>query len=168
MTRPRLQKAQLFTLRFMVLAALLALLTVGAPAISAKKARQPKPEDLVGVWIGFDSDELTFTRLDLRPDFTGFCARVSPADTVLHKYGVHGYRVTKWMLDGWKVVISLTPTDPNAESIYLNGHVALFSLRLEIGSPKGKWKQELLLWPESRIQASDRETKDKIDKLEKN
>src|SRR5436305_13777086 len=53
-------------------------------------------KDLVGIWIGFDSDQLTFTRLDLRLDSTGFCARVSPADTILHAQSVHVYRVTKW------------------------------------------------------------------------
>jgi hypothetical protein len=70
--------------------------------------------------------------------------------------------------DGWKVAIRLTPTDAKTEDIYLKGTVASFSLRLEIGGSNGKWKQELLLWPESRIQGSDRETKDKIDGLEKN
>jgi hypothetical protein len=168
MTLPRFQKIRLLTLRFMVLAALIALLTADASATSEKKARPPKPEDLVGVRVGFDSDELTFTCLDLRPDLTGFCARVSPPDTILHDNGVQGYRVTRWTLDEWKVVIQLTPTDRKTESIYLKGSVTSFSLRLEIGGSNGKWKQGLLLWPESRIQGSDRETKDKIDKLEKN
>ena|ERR1051326_4910311 len=75
-------------------------------ALATTRARLPKPETLIGVWLGFDEDELNFTRLDLRPDFTGFCARVSPADTILHEYGVEAYRVTKWNTDGWKLVIS--------------------------------------------------------------
>src|SRR5437764_254709 len=73
------------------------------------KATPPKPEDFVGVWIGFEQDELDFVRLDLRRDFTGYCARVSPADTSLHDYGVEAYRVTHWTLEDWKLVISLTP-----------------------------------------------------------
>jgi len=35
-------------------------------------------DDLANYRVGFDNDELTFTRLDLRADSTGFCARVSP------------------------------------------------------------------------------------------
>ena len=63
-----------------VLLALLALVgtslpVVHVPAIAGKtkKARPPMPEDLVGVWIGFWEDE-EFTRLDLRPEFTRYCA----------------------------------------------------------------------------------------------
>jgi hypothetical protein len=100
---PSFHKIHLPMLRFMALAALLAFLTADAPARSEKKVRPPKAQDLVGVWIGFDSDELTFTRLDLRPDFTGFCARVSPPDNILHDYGVQGYRVTRWTLTGGKL-----------------------------------------------------------------
>lgn len=43
-----------------------------------KKPTPPTAKDLVGVWVGFDSDLLTFTRLDLRADSTGFCASVPP------------------------------------------------------------------------------------------
>jgi hypothetical protein len=46
-------------------------------AAQDKRATPPSAKDLVGIWIGFDSDQLTFTRLDLRLDSTGFCARVS-------------------------------------------------------------------------------------------
>ena len=47
----------------------------------------PTAKDLVGAWIGIDSDQLTFARFDLRSDSTRFCARVSPADTILHDQG---------------------------------------------------------------------------------
>jgi hypothetical protein len=73
-------------------------------AAQDKRATPPSAKDLVGIWIGFDSDQLTFTRLDLRADSTGFCARVSPADTILHDQGVHVYRVTKWSVNGWNIV----------------------------------------------------------------
>ena len=53
-------------------------------AAADKKAIPPTVKELTGIWIGFDNDELTFTRLDLRSDLTGYCARVSPADTILH------------------------------------------------------------------------------------
>ena len=142
-------------------------LAAGFVAYATTKARPPKPEQLVGVWIGFDSDELEFTRLDLRPDFTGYCARVSPADTILHEYGVAGYRVTKWGVDEWKFIISLASTTTNAEPIYLRGRYNGFSLRLEVGGTNGRWKRDLVLHRESRMDGANQETRNKIKELEK-
>lgn len=136
-------------------------------AVANRPAKAPKPEEMAGVWIGFDSDGLEFTRLDLRADFTGYCARVSPADTVLHEHGVQGYRVTKWTVDGWKVVISLTPVDTKAEAVYLRGRFSGFSLRLEVGGADGKWKRDLVLYRESRTDAANQETRGKIKLLDK-
>jgi len=133
-----------------------------------KKATPPTAKDLVGVWIGFDSDELTFTRLDLRADSTGFCARVSPADTILHDQGVHVYRITKWSVSGWNIEIHMSPVS-NATGIgYVKGRIGLASLRLTIGGPEnGGWKEEPFLHPESRMMISNQETRDKIEEAAK-
>lgn len=144
---------------------------VGSQASGGTAGKKPTPptvKDLTGVWIGFDSDELTFTRLDLRPDMTGFCARVSPADTVLHQKGVHVYRVTKWSVKGWDIRIESSPMS-NATGVKdIKGRVGLASLALEISGPEnGGWNEKLSLHPESRIQASDQETKDAIENLER-
>ncbi len=148
-------------------------LAVGLPvvlftfiALAYKPARPPKPEQLVGVWIGFDEDQLNFTRLDLRADATGFCVRVSPADTSLHDYGVEGYRVAKWTMDNWKFNTTLTPATTNAEPVFLRGRYSIGSLRLEIGGSNGRWKRELLLFRESRLDGANQETKQKIKELE--
>jgi hypothetical protein len=82
----------------------------------SKKAKPPTVKELIGIWIGFDDDQLTFTRLDLRADSTGFCARVSPADTILHHQGVHVYRVTKWSANGWNIEIHMSP-ESNATAV---------------------------------------------------
>jgi hypothetical protein len=110
---------------------------------------------------------LEFTRLDLRQDFTGYCARVSPADTTLHEYGVDAYRVAKWTVEDWKFIISLTPSSTDAEPIFLRGRFNGFSLRLEVGGTNGKWKRDLVLYRESRIDGANRETKEEIAKQEK-
>lgn len=144
----------------------LLLVAVTLVAFASKKARPPKPEELVGVWVGFDSDELEFTRLDLRPDFAGYCARVAPADTILHKFGVDAYRVTQWTVDDWKFHINVTPTTTNSEAIYLRGRFNGFSLRLEVGGTNRQWKRDLILYRETRINASNHETKDKIKEME--
>jgi hypothetical protein len=135
-----------------------------------KRATPPTAKDLVGVWIGFDGDELTFTRLDLRADSTGFCARVSPADTILHDQGVHVYRITKWSVNGWNIEIRLSPVS-NATGIGdVKGRIGLASLRLTIGGPENGpgWKEEPFLHPESRIMISNQETRDRIEVEEKN
>jgi hypothetical protein len=133
------------------------------------KRPHPTAKELVGVWIGFDSDQLTFTRLDLHADSTGFCARVSPADTILHDQGVHVYRVTKWSVTGWIIEIHMTPVS-NATGVgYVKGRIGLASLELTIGGPEnGGWKEEPFLYPESRIMISNQETRDRIVEAEKN
>jgi hypothetical protein len=131
------------------------------------KATPPKPEELAGVWIGFEQDELDFVRLDLRSDFTGYCARVSPDDTTLYDYGVEAYRVPHWTLEDWKLIISLTPMTTNAEPIYLRGDSSGFSFDLEMGGMTNQWKRKLVLYRESRIDGANQETRDKIRELEK-
>jgi len=142
---------------------------IGSGVAQEKRATPPAAKDLVGVWIGFDNDQLTFTRLDLRADSTGFCARVSPADTILHAQGVHAYRITKWDVNGWNIEIHMSPIS-NATGVgYVRGRIGLASLRLTIGGPENAgWKEEPFLHPESRIMISNKETRDTIEAAEKN
>jgi hypothetical protein len=132
-------------------------------AREAKRATPPTAKELVGTWIGFDRDELTFTRLELHADSTGYLARVSPADTILHDYGVQAYRVNKWSVSDWNVAIDLTPISSNAEVLYLKGRAGMADLDLEIGGLNKRWKLKVLLYPESRIETSNRETKQVIE-----
>jgi hypothetical protein len=133
-----------------------------------KRATPPTAKDLAGVWIGFDQDDLTFTRLELHTDATGYCARVNPADTILHQYGVELYRVNRWSIEGWNLTFDLSPISSNAEPIYLKGRAGgIATLRLEIGGVKTKWKIGLVLDPESRIEVANEETKRAIEALQK-
>lgn len=154
--------------RVMASGALLALLVGCATPIPVCEWKVTPPEEktLVGAWIGFEQDELDFVRLDLRSNSTGYCARVSPADTSLHDYGVEAYRVSRWTMDGWKLVIRLTPITTNAEPIYLQGSYNGSSFDLEMGGANGQWKSRLALFRESRIDGANQETKDKIKELE--
>jgi len=149
------------------LALALSLSTVTAGA--AKLATPPTAKELVGVWIGFDRDQLTFSRLKLNQDSTGFLARVSPADTILHVSGVHVYRITKWRVDGWNIEIIVSPAS-NATSVgYIKGRIGLASMRLRIGGPEnGGWKEEPLLYRgvatnnfQSRDERQDRRSREK-------
>jgi hypothetical protein len=156
---------------FLLLIVVVALMSpqTGGGAVENKKPTPPTAKDLVGVWIGFDNDQLTFTRLDLRGDSTGFCARVSPADTILHDQGVHVYRITKWTVNGWDMEVQMSPVS-NATAVgYVKGRVGLASLRLTIGGPEnGGWKEEPFLQPESRIIISNQEGREGIEKAENN
>jgi len=69
-------------------------------------------------------------------------------------------------VERWKFVVSLTPVDTRNGSIYLRGRVSGHALELEVGGTDGKWKQKLVLNKESRIQASNLETKEKINMIE--
>ena len=130
-----------------------------------EKTRQ-KPEDLAGVWIGFDSDGLEFMRVELRADFTGYCARVSADEGVMREYGVEAYRITHWTVDDSKLTISLAPATTNAEPIYLRGKCFSPALDLEVGGTNEQWKRKLVLYRELRIDGANRETRDKIKELE--
>lgn len=150
-------------------AVLALLLVIGITTVAeAKRATPPTAKDLIGVWIGFDQDDLTFTRLELRADSTGYCARVSPSDTILHHYGVQLYRVDRWNIEGWNLTFDLTPISSNAEPVYLKGQAGgIATLKLEIGGLKNKWKLGLVLDPESRIEISNGETKRAIEVVQK-
>jgi hypothetical protein len=110
-------------------------------ASHANKPRPPKPEELVGVWIGFWEDG-QFTHLDLRNDFTGYGAFVAPVDTILHQQGSSIYRVTRWSIDCEKFAIDVTPIDSRLESIYLSGPAYSYALDLEVGGTKGEVERE--------------------------
>jgi hypothetical protein len=139
----------------------------GVPAVAsqAKKPRPPKPEELVGVWIGFWQDG-EFARLDLRKEFTGYCAFIAPPDSIIHQQGSSVYSVTRWSLDREKLTIDLTPIDSRLGSIYLTGR-AFDTLDLEVGGTNGKWKEKIVLRNETQIQSSNLETKEAIEKAEK-
>jgi hypothetical protein len=148
-------------------ALLTTIVLVGAASTScAKNATPPKPEDLIGVWVGFDDDELRFSRLDLRSDFTGYLARVSPSDTILHDIGVSVYRVTNWKVEGWNVSISLNAMTSNAESMQMRCRYNGSSLRLKISGTNGFWERNVILNREERETAANRETREKIQELE--
>jgi hypothetical protein len=53
------------------------------------------------------------------------------------------------------------------ENVYVKGRISRYELKLEVGGIDRKWKEKLVLNKESRIQASNLETKSKIDEAQK-
>jgi hypothetical protein len=151
----------------------------GSNASANKVAVPPPAKALIGVWIGFNSSNLTFTRLDLRADSTGFCALVSPASSVPRDKRVSIFRVEKWSVNGGNIEIQMSPLSNGAKVDYVRGYVNLsairltmsfFSIRLSERGPKKPrtWKEQFLLHSGSEIMSANHETKDEIAKLEKN
>jgi hypothetical protein len=70
---------------------------------------------------------------------------------------------------GWNIEIQMSPGS-NATAVgYVKGRIGLASLKLTIGGPEnGGWKEEPFLHPESRIMVSNQETREGIEKDEKN
>jgi hypothetical protein len=147
--------------------------------------RPSNAKDLVGIYIGYTESNLEFYRLDLRDDFTGYCATVSAPDISLHNYGVHAYRITSWKTKGWELVLDIEPLkervfskeidhityrnlSEKAEPIYMKGRVRSGKLLdLEVGEVNSDWHQRLLLLSENRLKIPSEETKIRIEELEK-
>jgi hypothetical protein len=138
----------------------------GPSTITACGMIPPTPDRLVGVWSGFDSGDLVFYRLDLRRDFTGYLASVSPEGSSLHEYGVDVYEITRWSLKDFSLSIQLHPATTNAEDIYAVGEYGGVPLELEVGGTNGEWKRKVTLHWQSDWEASTRETKAAISQVE--
>ena len=73
---------------------------------------------------------------------TGFCARVSPADTILHDHGVDVYRITKWDVNGWNIEIHTSPLSGAPGIGYLKGRSGWDSLKLNNWRPREWWLEK--------------------------
>jgi hypothetical protein len=72
-------------------------------------------------------------------------------------------------VNGWNIEIQMLP-ESNATGVgYVKGRIGLASIKLTIGGPEnGGWKEEPFLHPEPRIMTSNQETREGIEKAEKN
>lgn len=134
------------------------------PLLSQKKASPPTVDRVIGVWLGYTEDELQFYRLDLRPDFTGYCASVYLPDTSLPD-GVRLYRIERWELKERQVTFRLSAVDAWAEVITLKGAATGHLMNLEVGGVG--WRRKLLLRPEANVTTPYRETKERVESAQK-
>jgi hypothetical protein len=72
-------------------------------------------------------------------------------------------------VNGWNIEIQMSP-ESNATGVgYVKGRIGLASIKLTIGGPENSgWKEEPFLHPEPRIMTSNQETREGIEKAEKN
>jgi hypothetical protein len=137
-------------------------LTLNGSAQTHKRATPPTADQVVGAWIGFDGGGSEFIRLELQADGSGYLAVVAPANFTTHDYGVQVYRVARWSISGWQIRCDMSPISSNAEPAQANGEFSVSSVRLTIHGVKRQWKIESALYMESRLDGSNKETKEAI------
>jgi hypothetical protein len=118
--------------------ALLSLMNL--PASASKKAIPPTAQQLAGVWIGWEADSMSFFRVDLRPDGTGYLASsFGEKPAVLS-------RITRWSIREWRVAMQTTPVDLHPNDVMsLTGEVEWRKLQLNVVGGKNVWRGELTL-----------------------
>jgi hypothetical protein len=148
-------------MRFLLLISALAV-TASSATQTHKRATPPTVDQLAGAWIGFDAGGSEFVRIELQANQTGYLAIVAAPNFITHDYGVQVYRVNAWRLNGWQITCDLSPISSNAESAQASGELFVSSLRLNVQGDKRRWKIESTLHMESRVEQSNKETKDAI------
>jgi hypothetical protein len=126
--------------------------------LESKKAPPVPAAKLVGVWVGFDDYGLSFTRFDLRPDFSGYVSEVGGPQGV--------YQIRNWRYDGYLLTVDLVPVSKDAETgAHVTGHTGMLVMNLVI---RGKgWPHQVRLYPEKRFGDSRRETEQEINSIVK-
>jgi hypothetical protein len=134
--------------------------TTSPVSAASKRAIPPTAEQLVGVWTGWESDSMTFFRVDLLADGTGYLAssfREGPA--VLS-------RVTRWSVQGWRVKMQTTPVDPHPNDVMaLEGTVVVRRLELNIVGGKNEWRQHITLHRADEAQSARTRVDDRMQAL---
>lgn len=134
------------------------------PLASQKKAKPPTTERVIGVWLGYTEDELQFFRLDLRTDFTGYCASMYLPDTSL-PHDVRLYRIDEWELKEQRLTFRVSAVYVGAEAISLKGETTGHLMNLEVGG--AGWKRKLLLRPEANVTIPFQETKQRVERVQR-
>lgn len=147
---------------FCPLLIVLALITVNCSAQAYKKAAPPTADQVAGTWIGFDGSGGEFIRLELQSNGSGYIALITPANFLGHDYGAQVYRIVKWSIEGWQITCDLSPLSSNAEPAQAKGQFFVSSLHLDIHGAKRRWKIDSVLYMESQLDGSNKETKDAI------
>jgi hypothetical protein len=116
----------------------------------------PKPADVVGVWFGYAEDQISFLRLELDADGTGYlCVKYLP-DTPPRLY-----HVESWRLSGSMVDIQTRPIDSDAEAVtFKKVRLSMYSLEGKFGG-KG-WERQVTLFSEHAWQSQATPVQERI------
>mgnify|MGYP001148770325 CR=1 FL=1 len=110
--------------------------------------KRPRPKtaaDIVGSWVGVGESMVFTYRLDLRPDGTGlFGWQLTDTQPNVH-------RITVWRLDGRKLRFLVSPTEPSAEQVSLEGFVLPTRIKLSVFGINNRWKADVEMWNEEKV-----------------
>jgi len=140
----------------------LTIMAVNCSAQAHKRATPPTADQVVGTWVGFDGAGSEFIRLELQGNSSGYLAIIAPPDFITHDYGAQVYKIAEWSVNGWQITCDLSPSSSNAEPAQAKGEIVVSSLRLDILGIKRRWKIDSVLFSESQLERSNKETKDAI------
>jgi hypothetical protein len=139
----------------------IALLAVAATLLAKVIPLPPKPSDVVGVWLGYAEDHLSFLRLELDADSKGYLSVKYLPNTPPRLY-----HVESWRLSDSTVEIQTRPIDSEAEV------VAFKKVRLSIYSLEGKfggkgWERQVTFFSERAWQSQATPTEERITRYRK-
>jgi len=110
------------------------------PLSASKRAIPPTVAQLAGVWTGWESDSITFFRVDLSADGTGYLAASFLGGPAVLS------RITRWSLSGWRVTMQTTPVDVHPNDVMaMSGNVVVRKLELDIVGGRNEWRQHITL-----------------------
>jgi hypothetical protein len=140
--------------------AIVGVLGLTVPLSASKRAIPPTADQLVGVWIGWEADSMTFFRVDLSADGTGYLAssfREAPA--VLS-------RITRWSIQGWRVTMQTTPVDVHPNDVMaIAGSVVVRKLELDIIGGRNEWRQHVTLHKDDEARSARTRVDDRMQAL---
>jgi hypothetical protein len=130
--------------------AVVACACIGLSTVALARKRPPpaKPEDIVGVWVGW-ADELHYYRLELASGGTGLCGFIE-----IPRQEARLYQVSRWVLDGYDIDITLKPIDQEAWPTTMRGTAISSTLQLQVGDGrKNGWRAKPILKREGFIES---------------
>jgi hypothetical protein len=113
----------------------------------------PQERGILGAWIGFDAEAVSFYRLVIM-EKGGLFAYSSPGDPVWP------YAVVSWSLKQSRVYLEMTNSTPTAGRIHISGRATSYRLDLTIEGTDGTggtWTREIAFFREQNIEARMRE-----------
>jgi|SRR5687767_2972237 len=106
---------------------------------------RPKASDLIGAWSGH-SNHNDFLRLEFEKNATGYLSFISNGHET-----VDVYRVRKWTLSNWGVVLELEPLSREAESFQFKRVVFdHMEMKCEFAGDRG-WERKATLFSERNL-----------------
>ena len=140
---------------------MVAVLAVAVTLLAKTIPIPPKSSDVVGVWLGYAENRLSFLRLELDADSKGYLSVKYLPDTPPRLY-----RVESWRLSDSTVEIQMRPIDREAEAVaFKKVRLSIYSLEGRFGG-KG-WERQVTLFSERAWESQATPARERITRYRK-